>query len=115
MAHFCRDYQGGDICNIFLQTIYMRTIGALQRYFPRSKINQRLIICSIEECVTPVPSILEECPSPPSYIFTPGRRQESVLQSPPDSCNLDEKEADCAGDYHLIFCKNLVIIHLIFW
>ena len=26
----------------------------------------KLIMCSIEECATPIPSIFEECPSPPS-------------------------------------------------
>ena len=120
MAPFCPDFQGAIF---FLQTL-----------FKIHKID--LTVSSIEECATPVPSILEECPSPPSsyniihtsspaesppssigpHNSSPGesppsyifRRQDSIHQSPSASCILDEEEPG-PGDYSHsgITCKNL--------
>ena len=116
MAPFCPDFPGAIL---FLQTPPMQTL------FKIHKID--LTVSSIEECATPVPSILEECPSPPSsyniiptsspaesppssiglpHNSSPGesppsyifRRQDSIHQSPSASCILDEEEPG-PGDY----------------
>ena len=44
-----------------------------------------LIICSIEECATPIPSIFEECPSPPSC---------SLGQAPQKKQDKEDKDKD---------------------
>ena len=89
MAPFSPDYPGPIL---FLDAPLTQP-GQMQTVFKIHKIYLCLIFTSIEECATPVPSILEECPSPPSYIFTasPVRRQDSLHRSA--SCILDEEES----------------------
>ena len=97
MALFCPDYPGA----ILLIDAPQTKPGRMQTVFKIHKIYLCLIFTSIEECATPVPSILEECPSPPSYIFTssPVRRQDSLHRSA--SCILDEEESGPGDDIYI--------------
>ena len=52
--------RGGDLWLPLVRPLQVRAFSGLQRSL------LKLIICSIEECATPIPSIFEECPSPPS-------------------------------------------------